>query len=635
MALLALACAGAVAACGGPAGRRRPGRPTPTTNSCSTSISASCGSATACAPIRRPKAPASCSATSSTALDVPMKIDLAAKKRQRLGVQGRPQDRHRPSPPARPASAASRSRSPRDRPRNARGLVRRQRGARPLVRDRRQADDRRLGCCCSSPKPSCRSSWRSSAQARAARSSRRVPTSKACRRSACPIACGAPRRSTSSSAPASPIAPRPASRSTARPRSMPPARSPICPTTRSPRPTARACPARCALRAYRSDPDGGLLGPLKATHFGFGDVAGLAQPLIGRQPAAAARWSPTGRCSTRQPSTGPASKATCRPAGTPKSIATANCWLLPRRTARQRYAFRRRSASLWRESFRNRPLRAPGAESQPRSELINVGQDNVPAGKTWYWAGRQPAGHATCRQSSIATTAAAPIASRRFRSPTPGGGVGRAWPRRAHLGRRAGRPCWSGDERLTFVEGSVRRSVGPALVEVAVARDSGGGIAARAQLLARSARSMSAPKRSLRTISHQRPSASSASRRPAGARRAAAARPAAIPGHADVRLSTAATAAARSRRRPGCRPISTASTSPPRYATSSITADAAPSRPGEFERRPDRLGPRRRRCACAARRSLEFAPTAGSARPSCQRLLVGVRQGRLGRRARL
>jgi hypothetical protein len=41
------------------------------------------------------------------------------------------------------------------------------------------------------------------------------------------------------------------------------------------------------------------------------------------------------------------------------------------------------------------------------------------------------------------------------------------------------------DERVTFVEGSVRRSIGSALVEVAVAKESGGGTAARAQLLAK------------------------------------------------------------------------------------------------------------------------------------------------------
>ncbi|HEU0310284.1 MAG TPA: hypothetical protein VFR36_03570, partial [Sphingomicrobium sp.] len=42
-----------------------------------------------------------------------------------------------------------------------------------------------------------------------------------------------------------------------------------------------------------------------------------------------------------------------------------------------------------------------------------------------------------------------------------------------------------GNERLTFVEGSVRRSIGPALVEAAVARDDNGRMAARAQAITR------------------------------------------------------------------------------------------------------------------------------------------------------
>ena len=40
-------------------------------------------------------------------------------------------------------------------------------------------------------------------------------------------------------------------------------------------------PNSVRLRAYRSDPDGELLGFLKATHFAVGDVAGLATPLVG------------------------------------------------------------------------------------------------------------------------------------------------------------------------------------------------------------------------------------------------------------------------------------------------------------------------------------------------------------------
>jgi hypothetical protein len=42
-----------------------------------------------------------------------------------------------------------------------------------------------------------------------------------------------------------------------------------------------------------------------------------------------------------------------------------------------------------------------------------------------------------------------------------------------------------GDERLSFVEGTVRRSIGPAMLEVAIAGESSGGKAARAQMLAK------------------------------------------------------------------------------------------------------------------------------------------------------
>jgi hypothetical protein len=45
------------------------------------------------------------------------------------------------------------------------------------------------------------------------------------------------------------------------------------------RPTTGVFPKICALRAYRTDPDGGLLGPLKATHWALGDVSTNVTPL--------------------------------------------------------------------------------------------------------------------------------------------------------------------------------------------------------------------------------------------------------------------------------------------------------------------------------------------------------------------
>src|SRR6185369_3688280 len=45
--------------------------------------------------------------------------------------------------------------------------------------------------------------------------------------------------------------------------------------------TRKGIPSTIRLHAYRSDPDGGLLGPLKATHFGFGDIQGFDSRLTG------------------------------------------------------------------------------------------------------------------------------------------------------------------------------------------------------------------------------------------------------------------------------------------------------------------------------------------------------------------
>jgi hypothetical protein len=44
---------------------------------------------------------------------------------------------------------------------------------------------------------------------------------------------------------------------------------------------SKGVPNQLRLHAYRSDPEAGLLGPLRATHFGVGDVEGLDLGLGG------------------------------------------------------------------------------------------------------------------------------------------------------------------------------------------------------------------------------------------------------------------------------------------------------------------------------------------------------------------
>ena len=97
--------------------------------------------------------------------------------------------------------------------------------------------------------------------------------------------------------------------------------------------TEKGKPSLLRLRAYRSDPDGGLLGPLHATHFGLGDVEGFDSGLTGS--VAAGR----GAVITNRPLSAPrgvrphaASKAICRAGGKPKSTATASFSPLPSRT---------------------------------------------------------------------------------------------------------------------------------------------------------------------------------------------------------------------------------------------------------------------------------------------------------------
>ena len=120
-------------------------------------------------------------------------------------------------------------------------------------------------------------------------------------------------------------------------------------------------------------------------------------------------------------------------------------------------------------------LYGPQGQIRTREELINVGQDNVPPGKTWYWAGFNQPGR------DVFT----------LHKPPDGGDLPTA---QATVSLEHGiddrtsvaalaRMMLIDDQRVTFVEGTVRRSIGLAMIEVGAARETTGGTAARAQLL--------------------------------------------------------------------------------------------------------------------------------------------------------
>jgi hypothetical protein len=236
----------------------------------------------------------------------------------------------------------------------------------------------------------------------------------------------------------------------------------------------KGMPSTLRLRAYRSDPDGGLLGPAKATHFGFGDVEGFDSKLTGSSAYG------RGAVITNRPLTTQTAFDRSRfegdlPTGWEAEIYRNDELLgFAKSSADQRYVFDDVQL-LYGENRIRIVLYGPQGQIRTREELVNVGQDNAPPGKTWYWAGfNQP-------DRDIFT----------LHKPPDGEDLPKA---QATLALEHGiddrtsvaalaRMMLIDDQRVTFVEGTVRRSIGPALIEVGGAYESNGGRAARAQLL--------------------------------------------------------------------------------------------------------------------------------------------------------
>ena len=240
--------------------------------------------------------------------------------------------------------------------------------------------------------------------------------------------------------------------------------------------TQKGIPNSLRLRAYRSDPDGGLLGPLKATHFGFGDVAGLDSRLTGSST------SGRGVVVTNRPLFAQSAFDRTRfegdlPSGWDAEIyRNGELLAFAKPTADQRYHFEDVQL-LYGENRISIILYGPQGQIRTREEMINVGQDNVPAGKTWYWAGANQPGRDLDSLEHPPDDPNRPTAQAAV-------SIEHGVDQQTSVGALA-RMMLVDDQRLTFVEGTVRRSIGQAMVEVGVAGDSSGGKAARAQLLAK------------------------------------------------------------------------------------------------------------------------------------------------------
>lgn len=235
----------------------------------------------------------------------------------------------------------------------------------------------------------------------------------------------------------------------------------------------KGVPSSLRTRAYRTDPEARLLGPLRATHFGFGDVSGFASPLVGL--ALGGR----GAVVTNRPVDRPDSfdRTSFRgelPSGWDAELYR-NAQLLgfARTRADGRYEFLDVPLLYGQNRFEI-VLYGPQGQIRRRAETVAVGSESIPSDKTYYWAGFSQDDRDLIQLDP------------------PPFGQGRGW--RGTVGVEHGVDPKTSlfaqfhtlvlrDERLTYVEGAVRRAVGPALVELSAAYEDHGGLAARAQII--------------------------------------------------------------------------------------------------------------------------------------------------------
>ena len=236
----------------------------------------------------------------------------------------------------------------------------------------------------------------------------------------------------------------------------------------------KGVPSELRVRAYRSDPDGKLLGPLHATHVAVGDVDGFATRLTGTPSAG------RGAVITNMPLTTPTAfdRQTFEgdlPSGWEAELyRNGQLMAFAKSDANQRYIFSD-IPLLYGDNQIKIVLYGPQGQVRAHQETVNIGEQNVPPGKTWYWAGFNQPG------KDLLNLERAPAGSElpTFQAAVS---VQHGIDARTSVGVLA-RQILIDDQQVTFVEGAVRRSIGPAMMEVSAARDSGGGTAAHAQIL--------------------------------------------------------------------------------------------------------------------------------------------------------
>lgn len=238
---------------------------------------------------------------------------------------------------------------------------------------------------------------------------------------------------------------------------------------------AKGTPQSVRVRAYRTDPAGELLGPLHATNVAIGDVQGISTALVA------------------QSSVGRGASITNRPVERNENFDKTNFrGELPRGWDAELYrngqllAFANNRAD-GRYEFLDVPLQygqnrfevvlyGPQGQIRREAKSVPVGLDSIPPRTTYYWAGIDEDGHDLINPSKFGD-----VAPKGWRGAV---GLERGVDSKTSFAAVLHSIMDQYGIRRQYAEASVRRAVGPALVEFSGAQDVAGGTALRTQMLA-------------------------------------------------------------------------------------------------------------------------------------------------------
>lgn len=232
-------------------------------------------------------------------------------------------------------------------------------------------------------------------------------------------------------------------------------------------------PASLRLRAYRADPQGKLLGPLRATYAAIGDVSG-ASTSLGVMPRSGRGFVITNRPLDQPDSFDSTSFRGNLPEGWDAELYRNGILIgFANTRADGRYEFLDVPLQYGPNRFE---VVLYGPQGQIRRETSNVpvGLNSIPPERTWYWMSANQEGHDL-------------VALRNYPTVQQGGwrasfGLERGIDRRTSLHGSVHTLTRDGN-RYSIIEGGVRRAIGPALAEVSFGYELNGGWAVRAQIL--------------------------------------------------------------------------------------------------------------------------------------------------------